>query len=74
MQNGPKKIIMLWRAGSGACREHCHFEVLSYDDTGCCCIDREKCYGCGVCRAVCPSDTIQLHERRLDAVASRFWE
>jgi ferredoxin len=60
--------------GCGACLEQCHFNALSYDDNGCCRIDREKCYGCGVCRAVCPTDAIQLHERRLDNVASRLWE
>jgi ferredoxin len=36
-------------------------------------IDPAKCYGCGVCRAVCPHDAIALLPRQQDPVAADIW-
>jgi ferredoxin len=36
-------------------------------------IDPKRCYGCGVCRAVCKKDAIKLRPRSEDAVAAHLW-
>ncbi|NIN65358.1 MAG: 4Fe-4S dicluster domain-containing protein, partial [Anaerolineae bacterium] len=36
-------------------------------------IDPVKCYGCGVCRAVCPHDAIDLIPREEHPEAAELW-
>ena len=36
-------------------------------------IDPRRCYGCGVCRAVCEKDAIHLQDRVQVPVAANMW-
>jgi Pyruvate/2-oxoacid:ferredoxin oxidoreductase delta subunit len=36
-------------------------------------IDPRRCYGCGICRALCKKDAITLRPRSEDPVAARTW-
>lgn len=52
--------------GCGACMEHCRFDAIRLDGTGCgtvektCRVDPIACEGCGVCAHVCPAQAIEL--------------
>jgi MinD superfamily P-loop ATPase len=36
-------------------------------------IDPLRCYGCGICRASCTKEAIQLHDRVSVPVAANLW-
>jgi MinD superfamily P-loop ATPase len=36
-------------------------------------IDARRCYGCGICRAVCKPDAIALLDRRAVSLAANLW-
>jgi Pyruvate/2-oxoacid:ferredoxin oxidoreductase delta subunit len=46
-----------------ACVEVCRFGARRMED-GRLIVDRDRCYGCGVCREVCPEDCIAMVRRR----------
>ena len=46
----------------GACVEVCRFHARTMDD-GRLVIDKDKCYGCGVCRSSCPEECIAMVAR-----------
>ena len=64
--------------GCGTCAENtCHFHAISMDDEAQkAVINLEKCMGCGVCVAACPSKAImvagftdqQIYEEVMNAV------
>ena len=55
--------------GLGSCVKVCKFEAMSIVD-GIAKVDREKCVGCGACKAACPKKIIKLvPESRRYAVA-----
>jgi len=36
-------------------------------------IDPTKCFGCGICRAVCPHDAIEMVPRESVPIARNLW-
>jgi Fe-S-cluster-containing hydrogenase component 2 len=36
-------------------------------------IDLRRCYGCGICRAACPSGAIELKDRAAVPAAAKLW-
>ncbi|MCJ7509079.1 MAG: 4Fe-4S binding protein [candidate division Zixibacteria bacterium] len=65
-----------WEKCSGcrSCMQMCQFGAMGYS------VARERvfidinhCYGCGVCRAACPNDAINLVERMAVKEASKNW-
>jgi ferredoxin len=47
----------------GDCVEVCYFKARRMND-GELTIDREKCYGCGLCAGVCPTECVEMIQRR----------
>lgn len=60
--------------GCRQCMRVCQFGAIGYSaskkkaD-----IDPRKCYGCGICRAVCRKDAIHLKDRRHVPLAANLW-
>ena len=60
--------------GCKNCMQQCQFGAQFYSSgLGKVYIDATRCYGCGVCRAVCPTDAIELIPRQEDPTAAEFW-
>jgi Pyruvate/2-oxoacid:ferredoxin oxidoreductase delta subunit len=56
------------------CLRACQFGAIGYSaarDKAT--IEPRLCYGCGVCRAHCPTDAIKLSDRRSIPVAAKLW-
>ena len=79
-------VRVMWRAefvaqvdwdkcqGCRACLKQCQFGAMGFSVAqGKAFIDPAACYGCGVCRAVCPNDAITLVERSEVPVAEDLW-
>lgn len=52
--------------GCGSCREACHFDAISSNESAGewrAVIDAEKCFGCGLCRNSCPQDALNMMNR-----------
>lgn len=60
--------------GCKNCISQCQFGAQFYSSTlGKVYIDPTRCYGCGVCRAVCPTDAIELIPRQEEPTAAEVW-
>ena len=60
--------------GCKACMSQCQFGAQFYSSAlGKVYIDPTRCFGCGVCRAACPSDAIGLFPRQESAEAAAIW-
>ncbi|KPJ50790.1 hypothetical protein AMJ40_01760 [candidate division TA06 bacterium DG_26] len=60
--------------GCKSCMSQCQFGAQFYSSAlGKVYIDPVKCFGCGVCRAVCPHDAITLLPREKDPQAAEIW-
>ncbi len=60
--------------GCKVCMSQCQFGAQFYSSA----LEKvhispTKCYGCGVCRAVCPTDAIALVPRHEDPAAANLW-
>ena len=61
-------------SGCRACMRVCQFGAIGYSAAQKkAFVDARQCYGCGVYRAVCPKDAIELEERTAVAEAARLW-
>lgn len=50
--------------GCRECMKRCYFGAIGYDrQNRKCSVRPEKCYGCGICRAVCKHDALSLLDR-----------
>ena len=60
--------------GCKSCISQCQFGAQFYSSAlAKVYIDPTRCFGCGVCRAVCPSDAITLIPRQESAEAASVW-
>ena len=60
--------------GCRQCMRVCQFGAIGYSAANKkIFIDPLRCYGCGVCRASCTKDAIQLHDRAGVPVAANLW-
>jgi len=60
--------------GCRTCMRACQFGALGYSAANKkIFVDQTACYGCGVCRALCPNDAIQLKPRAEVPAASHRW-
>lgn len=60
--------------GCRDCSRRCLFEAVVYDAAQKKCrIDPRRCYGCGVCRAVCTEGAITMRDRRSIPTAADLW-
>jgi ferredoxin len=60
--------------GCRSCMRVCQFGAISYSaGNKKAWIDITKCYGCGVCRASCPKDAIQLKDRASVPAVANVW-
>ena len=60
--------------GCKACLKQCQFGAQFYSSTlSKVHIDPLRCFGCGVCRAVCPHDAIALIPREEHPEAAELW-
>jgi len=61
-------------SGCRQCMRVCQFGAIGYSAANKkVFIDPRRCYGCGICRASCTKDAVQLHERASVPVAANFW-
>jgi ferredoxin len=61
-------------SGCRECIRRCYFSAVRYDrKNGKCFIDPLKCYGCGICRAVCKEKAIDLLDRVKIPEAANSW-
>ncbi|MBI5446294.1 MAG: 4Fe-4S binding protein [Deltaproteobacteria bacterium] len=60
--------------GCRQCMRFCQFGALSYSaGTGKAVVDLRDCFGCGVCRAGCPTGALGLRDRSAVPAAARLW-
>jgi len=60
--------------GCRDCMKACNFGAISYSAyLNKCSINQLQCYGCGVCRALCPLDAITLQDRNAIPALSNEW-
>lgn len=60
--------------GCKSCMSQCQFGAQFYSSAlARVYIDPTRCFGCGVCRAACPSDAISLIPRQESAEAANIW-
>jgi NAD-dependent dihydropyrimidine dehydrogenase PreA subunit len=60
--------------GCKACMSQCQFGALHYSSAMAkVSIEPRQCFGCGVCRAACPSEAIMLTPRETQPVAASIW-
>lgn len=60
--------------GCRECIKVCQFTAIKIDViTNKIEIDARRCYGCGICRAVCGKSALSLQERRLVPEAANLW-
>lgn len=60
--------------GCRECMRLCQFGALSYSAaTRKMVVDQTRCYGCGVCRAGCPTNALRLEDRAASPVAANLW-
>jgi len=60
--------------GCKDCLKNCSFGAISYSSSiQKCHINQFQCYGCGVCRAICPRDAITLKDRNAIPVLAKEW-
>ena len=60
--------------GCKSCISQCQFAALLYSSAlGKVYIEPSRCFGCGVCRAVCPNGAITLVPRETQPVAAGMW-
>ena len=65
-----------WESCNGCkdCLKNCNFGAISYSPSvQKCYINQFQCYGCGVCRAVCPRDAITLRDRNAIPALAKEW-
>ncbi len=61
-------------SGCKSCFRQCQFAALFYSHSlGKVYIDPFRCFGCGLCRAVCPKDAITLISRQDSPEAADLW-
>jgi ferredoxin len=61
-------------SGCKACIKQCQFGAQFYSSVlGKVYIDPSRCFGCGVCRPVCPTNAIELLPREQDPAAAGVW-
>jgi ferredoxin len=60
--------------GCKSCMSQCQFGAQFYSSAlAKVYIDPSRCFGCGVCRAVCPNDAIALYPRQESPEAANVW-
>jgi NAD-dependent dihydropyrimidine dehydrogenase PreA subunit len=60
--------------GCKSCMSQCQFGSLQYSSAlGKVAIEPTRCFGCGVCRAACPNDAIELIPREAQPEAAHLW-
>ncbi len=60
--------------GCQDCMKSCNFGAISYSaPMEKCQVNQHQCYGCGVCRAVCPHEAIILHDRNATPLVANEW-
>jgi ferredoxin len=60
--------------GCRQCMRVCQFGAIGYSAANKkIFVDPLRCYGCGICRASCTKDAIELHDRASVAVAANLW-
>jgi Pyruvate/2-oxoacid:ferredoxin oxidoreductase delta subunit len=65
-----------WEKCSGCknCFKNCNFGAIIFSPTSQkCYINQFQCYGCGVCRALCPRDAIILKDRNTIPLLRKEW-
>ncbi len=65
-----------WEECNGCrdCMKSCNFGAISYSAyVDKCSINQLQCYGCGVCRALCPKDAITLSDRNAIPALANEW-
>jgi len=61
-------------SGCKSCMSQCQFGAQFYSSAlAKVYIDPSRCFGCGVCRAVCPNDAITLYPRQESPEAADLW-
>jgi ferredoxin len=61
-------------SGCRDCVKNCNFGAISYSPSlHKCYINQFQCYGCGICRAVCPKDAITLRDRNAIPALAKEW-
>jgi ferredoxin len=60
--------------GCRDCMKACNFGAISYSAyLNKCSVNQLQCYGCGVCRALCPRDAITLRDRNALPALANEW-
>lgn len=60
--------------GCRECMSRCYFGAITYDrQNKKCSLKAEKCFGCGICRAVCKHDAISLVDRMSIPLLAHVW-
>ncbi len=60
--------------GCRDCMKMCSFGAISYSAySNKCFVNQQQCYGCGVCRALCPKDAITLRDRNAIPALANEW-